>query len=269
MPKAEEKRPAVIVIHENRGLVPHIQDVARRMALRPVYQPIFSLVTGRPIGFEGLVRPDAESSFRDAESLFTAAEVTGRTVELDMACLEAVAAGVGEIGDGPYLSFNISPRTLETDQFKAVDLVVLFRRHGIEPRRVVLELTERETVGDIGRLRENVAACRAAGFRLAADDVGAGNAGLRLLGQIRFDIVKIHLGLVQVGGPRGLAGAGRVGDLERVRRLDPASGQEDRMGLGAGDGGHGPRTPSVGRRAPRILLRRAAGLPGLDGLVVE
>jgi len=176
-----------------------VADVARRMALRPVYQPIFSLVTGRPIGFEGLVRPDAESSFRDAESLFTAAEVTGRTVELDMACLEAVAAGVGEIGDGPYLSFNISPRTLETDQFKAVDLVVLFRRHGIEPRRVVLELTERETVGDIGRLRENVAACRAAGFRLAADDVGAGNAGLRLLSQIRFDIVKIDLSLVQVG----------------------------------------------------------------------
>ncbi len=32
-PKAEEKRPAVIVIHENRGLQPHIRDVARRMAL--------------------------------------------------------------------------------------------------------------------------------------------------------------------------------------------------------------------------------------------
>jgi carboxymethylenebutenolidase len=32
-PKAEVKRPAVIVIHENRGLQPHIKDVARRMAL--------------------------------------------------------------------------------------------------------------------------------------------------------------------------------------------------------------------------------------------
>lgn len=32
-PKAGGKRPAVIVIHENRGLVPHIEDVARRMAL--------------------------------------------------------------------------------------------------------------------------------------------------------------------------------------------------------------------------------------------
>lgn len=31
--KEQEKRPAVIVIHENRGLTPHIQDVARRMAL--------------------------------------------------------------------------------------------------------------------------------------------------------------------------------------------------------------------------------------------
>jgi len=31
-PKAGRKFPAVIVIHENRGLVPHIQDVTRRMA---------------------------------------------------------------------------------------------------------------------------------------------------------------------------------------------------------------------------------------------
>ncbi|HEY0224003.1 MAG TPA: dienelactone hydrolase family protein [Pseudolabrys sp.] len=32
-PKAKGKRPAVIVIHENRGLNPHIQDIARRLAL--------------------------------------------------------------------------------------------------------------------------------------------------------------------------------------------------------------------------------------------
>lgn len=32
-PKGEEKLPGVIVIHENRGLNPHTQDVARRVAL--------------------------------------------------------------------------------------------------------------------------------------------------------------------------------------------------------------------------------------------
>ena len=31
--KAKGKRPAVIVIHENRGLNPHIEDVARRLAV--------------------------------------------------------------------------------------------------------------------------------------------------------------------------------------------------------------------------------------------
>ncbi len=33
MPEGKEKLPGVIVIHENRGLVPHIQDVNRRMAM--------------------------------------------------------------------------------------------------------------------------------------------------------------------------------------------------------------------------------------------
>ena len=31
-PKAKGKRPVIIVVHENRGLNPHIQDVARRLA---------------------------------------------------------------------------------------------------------------------------------------------------------------------------------------------------------------------------------------------
>ena len=49
------------------------------------------------------------------------------------------------------------------------------------------------------RFRRAVDACRAAGMRIAADDVGAGNAGLRLLSQLRFDIVKIDLSLIQGG----------------------------------------------------------------------
>ena len=152
-----------------------------------------------PIGFEGLVRPLPGSGFDDANTLFMAAEVIGRTVELDMASIAVVASHADELGPDQYLAANLSPRTLETDQFHAADLVALFRDHGVEPSRVVLELTEREAVEDMSRLRESIAACRAAGFRLAADDVGAGNAGLRLLSQIRFDIVKIDLSLVQVG----------------------------------------------------------------------
>jgi EAL domain-containing protein (putative c-di-GMP-specific phosphodiesterase class I) len=64
---------------------------------------------------------------------------------------------------------------------------------------MILELTERESVLDLARLRAMLQALRRAGVRIAADDVGAGNAGLRLLSQQRFDIVKVDLSLVQQG----------------------------------------------------------------------
>jgi len=98
-----------------------------------------------------------------------------------------------------YVSVNLSPRTLESNLFHAGELKAIFHRHGIPLERVVLELTEREQVEDLEQLRKNTEACRRAGMRLAADDVGAGNAGLRLLSAISFDIVKIDLSLVQGG----------------------------------------------------------------------
>ncbi|HEV8516197.1 MAG TPA: EAL domain-containing protein, partial [Candidatus Limnocylindrales bacterium] len=50
--------------------------------------------------------------------------------------------------------------------------------------------------------RRRVETCREAGIRVAADDVGAGNAGLRLLSEIHFDVVKVDLSLVQGGAIR-------------------------------------------------------------------
>jgi len=50
-PKSRGKRPAIIVVHENRGLHPHIQDVARRLAVEGFVVPapdLLSLVGGTP-----------------------------------------------------------------------------------------------------------------------------------------------------------------------------------------------------------------------------
>ena len=158
--------------------------VASTRALRPVYQPIISLVTGHPVGFEGLVRPAPDSGFPNAQSLFTAAEIADRIVELDMAAIETIAARVGRLPHGSYLSLNLSPRSLETEQFHVGELIGILRHHGLEPGQVVVELTEREAIEDLPRLKSNLDRVRAAGMRIAADDVGAGNAGLRLLSEI-------------------------------------------------------------------------------------
>jgi diguanylate cyclase (GGDEF)-like protein len=180
-------------------LAADVATVLAKRALRPVYQPIFSMETGVPVGFEGLVRPTDGAPFGDAGSLFAAAEAANQTVELDLLCLEIVAAGAEQLPEHTYLSVNLSPRTLGSSLFRASDVKGIFRRHSIALERIVLELTERETVEDLDELRRNVNTLRSAGLRLAADDVGAGNAGLRLLSEIQFDVVKIDLSLVQAG----------------------------------------------------------------------
>jgi EAL domain-containing protein (putative c-di-GMP-specific phosphodiesterase class I) len=179
-----------------------IARVVTDRLVRPVYQPIVDLTTGRVIGFEGLSRPTADSGFADPASMFTAAEAVGRTVELDLACLNAVVAGARHMPADQMLTINISPRTVEAPHFSADALMALLGRYSIEPERVVVELTEREQVEDVNRLQTNLSALQRHGLRIAADDVGAGNAGLRLLSQMRFDIVKIDLSLVQDGTER-------------------------------------------------------------------
>jgi len=177
-----------------------VASVSETRALTAVYQPIYSLSTGIVVGHEGLVRPLPGSGFLDAEALFTAAEATGRTMELDQACIDVVAAGAGgSVSANRYLAVNISPRTLESAEFNAGHLVSLFEGRGVPPTNLVLELTEREIVEDMDRLRHNIDTCRQLGIRIAADDVGAGNAGLRMLSEITFDLVKIDLSLVQSG----------------------------------------------------------------------
>ena len=176
-----------------------IESILATRAVRPVYQPIFSMTTGDPIGYEGLVRPAEGASFSNAGLMFTAAEAADRIVELDLLCLESVIAGIGPLEPGVYVSVNLSPRTLESSMFHSGELKAMFRKHEIPLDQVVLELTEREDVQDLDQLRRNLDACRRAGMRIAADDVGAGNAGLRLLSEVQFDIVKIDVSLVQGG----------------------------------------------------------------------
>ena len=194
-----------------------VAEVIARRLLRPVYQPIVDLKTGRVAGAEGLIRPMPGSGFANPAELFAAAEIAGRSVELDFACLEIVATGAADIGPESILTLNMSPRTLEADDFSAGSLVALVRKAGLDPTRLVIELTEREQVEEMERLRRNVTACRAAGFRLAADDVGAGNAGLRLLSQLQFDIVKVDLSLVQGGAVQesSMSVVGALQDLAR------------------------------------------------------
>ena len=217
-------RGSVEVFEPERDLLPEgldditanaVAEVVTGRLLRPVFQPIVDLRTGRILGFEGLIRPDPNGPLPDTGRLFAAAAASGRTVELDLACIETVVDAARDIGPDRLLTLNLSPRTLEVKDFDAAWLLSGLVRNGISPSRVIVEMTERDEIDDIGRLRQTFSLLQGYGLRLAADDVGAGNSGLRLLSQVQFDIVKIDLALVQDGVRR--LGARAV--LESLRDL--------------------------------------------------
>ncbi|CAN5603714.1 hypothetical protein BH23CHL7_BH23CHL7_12190 [soil metagenome] len=229
--------------------------------LRAVYQPVVDLRTGAVIAFEGLIRPSPESGVRDPGELFAAAEAAGRTVELDRACLATVLGQANGLAPEQMLSINLSPRTVEAPQFSVEWIVGQALANQLAPDRLIIELTEHEMIEDLPRLQRNLGALQKAGIRIAIDDVGAGNAGLRLLSQFRFDIVKVDLSLVQDGTRRdssravlsslselaGRWGAYMVAEgLETVSQLRAVR----ELGLSAGQGF------LLGRPAPTPDLRR-------------
>jgi diguanylate cyclase (GGDEF)-like protein len=227
-----------------------VVDLVRTRALTPVYQPIVEVATGRVVGFEGLVRPLAGTGFDNPGSLFVAAESTGRTAELDRLCVETILAGAGDLGADQTLSINLSPHTLEAPEFSVHVLVRVLAAAGFAPDRVFLELTERQAITDVDSIRRHLVACQTAGFRVAIDDVGAGNAGLRLLSQLHFDTVKIDLSLVH-------AGAKREASLEVLRSI---SGLAARWGAKAV--AEGVETPS------QLRMVRDLGLAEVQGYLL-
>ena len=256
---AEIDRPALSE-HERATLSARVTRVATSRSLTAVYQPIVHVETGRPIAYEGLIRPAPDSGFESPAALFAAAEVSGRIIDLDRACLDVVVAGARQAPEDVYLSLNVSPRTFEAPEFSANAFLSILHRHGVAPRRVILELTERETIEDVDRLRVALESCRRAGVQIAADDVGAGNAGIRMLSQIQFDVIKIDLSLVQAAAGREPVGSvlSSLVDLaRRWRALVVAEGVETpeqlrmikALGIDAAQGyllgRPGPLVPSV------------------------
>jgi diguanylate cyclase (GGDEF)-like protein len=242
-----------------------VAEVIARGWLRPVYQPIVELKTGALLGVEGLIRPVSPAPFADPGSLFAAAAASGHLVALDLTCVETIVAGASGLAPGAFLSVNLSPATIEAPEFSTAALLSILTRYGFPPERLLVELTEQQPVTDVEKVRLKLDTCRGAGIRLAADDVGAGNAGLRLLAELRFDVIKVDLTLVQRSASSAsssaviesvVALAGRTGAMLVAEGIEYPEQLEqlDRLGITIGQG---------------FLLGRPGPLPGTEPPVVE
>ena len=158
------------------------------------FQPIWDLSGTRVLGYEALARPRSPELNGPGEA-FEIADSIGRGHELDAACRRATLRIAGDLPKDALLFLNVSPQTLEHDALAGDSLVLAVRGAGYEPEQVVLEITER-TDARKELLIPEAARLRALGFKLALDDVGAGNAGLEMLSALPVDFIKIDRAVV-------------------------------------------------------------------------
>ncbi|CAN5661825.1 hypothetical protein BH18ACT15_BH18ACT15_01230 [soil metagenome] len=158
--------------------------------LRPVFQPIWDLDRNAVLGYEALTRLPPDCGLTGPGEAFEIAESMGRAHVLDALCRHATLTSVPVLPPGALLFLNVSPQTMDHDALTGDLLKQEVEAVGLSPNQVVLEITERSQARLEVVIREARRA-RDLGFRLALDDVGAGNAGLEMLRQLPVDFVKI------------------------------------------------------------------------------
>jgi diguanylate cyclase (GGDEF)-like protein len=176
-------------------LAPPRPPLDRRLDLEPSYrmprvtavvQPILRISDGAVFGYEALARMSSPPELPPDQWL-EVADRAGHRLALERACLEAIATLGAPPSDG-VLFVNASPALLSDPQ-------VLELRSSL-PGQLVIELTEREAVGDYHALRAELAVWRASGVRLAIDDTGSGWSTLRHVLQLHPDFIKLDQSLV-------------------------------------------------------------------------
>ena len=194
---------ALVFFEDIRGSVV-ITTSAKVQALRRLlveqhldiaFQPIWDLERGSLVGVEALARPAPDYGFSGPAEAFDIAEQVGRVHELDLLCVNKALMRVADLPAEALLFINISPRTLDLDAGSDGWLVEAVERTGIDPSRVVIEVTERFG-GRMVPVVRSLQRLRAAGLQLAIDDVGTGNSGLEMLRQVNAEFVKIDRGVV-------------------------------------------------------------------------
>jgi diguanylate cyclase (GGDEF)-like protein len=165
-----------------------IEQLLRRgpAAIRPVFQPVLELATGRVCGYEALARVEGAAA-RRPDQWFAQAHRVGLGAELEALALRSALSIPGRPA-GTFLALNVSPRAL-LSQAVADALPE-------DLSDFVIELTEHELFTADLALETRLDELRARGARVALDDAGAGYAGLQQLIRVAPEILKIDRSLV-------------------------------------------------------------------------
>ncbi len=165
------------------------------------FQPSVATGDRRVRSLEALIRWDRPGSgLVPPDEFIPTAERSGLIIDIDRWVLDRAAAQLASWAEHPTMgqvsvAVNISGRHLGSGTLHT-DVVEALRRHGADPRRLIIEVTETAVLDDLDATASELRRLRELGVRSALDDFGTGYMSLAHLRNLPFDVLKIDRSFV-------------------------------------------------------------------------
>lgn len=162
------------------------------------FQPQIQIDTGQLVGAEALARWEhPEYGLLGASTLFAVADRAGvmesLSTQIHKQALTLAAGWPASLGF-LRLSINVTAGDLAATAFDA-DMLRQVETAGFDLRRLTLEITESELIGNLSTSADKLHRLRQAGICIAIDDFGTGYSSLSYLKELPVDYLKIDSGL--------------------------------------------------------------------------
>ena len=161
--------------------------------ITPLFQPIMQVTNGHAVlhGVECLSRGPRGTNLESAKVLFDYVRLKREESLVDRACITAALEESSALPPSVNLAVNVHASTLGRDLAFVPFLRATADRHHIAMSRLTVEIVEHAPPWDNTSFLSSLAAIRAAGARIAVDDVGLGQSNFKMLLDVEPDFLKL------------------------------------------------------------------------------
>jgi len=171
---------------------PTLTEITEGPSLFAHVQPIVDLrdPCGEPFGYEALARYE-DAPLPGNGWMFEYARLTGHSFEINAACVRRAIEAAALLPDDGRIFINVDPAVLADPRDIAKVMLGAAARHGVDPSRIVCELTEEMPMANGEAVFEKIESLRREGVQFALDDFGTGYVHLGYAAAIRPSFLKI------------------------------------------------------------------------------